>query len=126
MACNAGRASKAECGELRLAEKGSKIQILDGKGGGDAKIEKIHPKNVRQKVKICEKTMGSERNLKITKEAGDSVAEFSNGKQGVGNQGKGVCIPMKELKYDMKSMSEWNDECVVTIEKRKKKRVLSE
>ena len=66
--------------------------------------------------------MGAERNFKITKKAGDSVAEFGNSKQGVGNQGKGVGIPMKELKYDVKSMSEWNDEWVVTLERKKSKK----
>ena len=39
--------------------------------------------------------MGSERNLKITKEAGESVAGVGNNKQGVGNQGQGVGIPSK-------------------------------
>ena len=52
-----------------------------------------------------------------------------NDKQGVGNQGKGVGIPskgeinceeIKELKSGMKSMAEWNDECVVILEKKKK------
>ena len=64
-------------------------------GVGDAKIKNIQPKNVWQKVIIFEKPMGSERNFKITKETGGSVARDNICKQGVGNQGQGVCIPSK-------------------------------
>ena len=99
------------------------------------KLKIFNPKMCGKKLFFFEKPMGSERNFKITKETGGSVARDNICKQGVGNQGQGVGIPskgetnceeMNDLKSGMKSMSEWNDECVILIEKKKQKRVLPE
>ena len=69
--------------------------------------------------------MGSEGNFRITKMAGDSVTKVGNIKQGVGNIETEFGIQIVELKYGVESMSVWNDECVVTLEReKKKKRVL--